>query len=347
MEDFLKRGQDMKKSDASLISRLMALMLFAVLCLGMPGAAIAQGTEAGVGPVIERIDPYVVKADVRAYLSEDEIDLYRKLVDAVFAREKRVTLSKDYDANLRVFGALKGNPYFFFVKKLEFTGDHSAVTLSYAYTEEEQREMRAFMDEEYLRLLREIVRPEMNELEKTLSVYRYFARRIEYDYEWLEGLNLSDERFLYPEIEIYQALKTNRGVCHSYTYLCEFALQQLGVECLRFSGQMADRDEGHMWLVVRIDGAYYHCDPTWDRGDGQVGLNYLGMTDQERRDSGVVNFETCYDQAYGEIRCDSDAFSVFRGVQDFSFPEDGTPHRIVLTYADHTAQYDTESMKIA
>ena len=47
MEGFLKRGQNMKKSDASLISRLMALMLFALLCLGMPGAAIAQGTEAG------------------------------------------------------------------------------------------------------------------------------------------------------------------------------------------------------------------------------------------------------------------------------------------------------------
>jgi hypothetical protein len=338
----------MKKRAAGLALRLAAILLLALLAPGMSGAALGAGAAQGAGeaPVIERIDPYVVKADARAYLSESEIALYGKLVDAVFARKARVTLSKDYDANLRVVGALKGNPYNFFVKTLKFTGDHTAVKLRYAYTARRQREMRAFMEEQYLRLLSEIIRPGMNELEKTLAVYGYFARRIEYDYDWLEALDLSNERFLYPEIEIYQALKTNRGVCHTYTYLCEFALQQLGVECLRFTGRMADRDEWHMWLVVRIDGSYYHCDPTWDRGGDCAGLNYFGMTDQERRDSGVVNFETCYDLAYEEIRCDSDAFAAFRGVLDFSFPEGGAPHRITLTYADHTAQYDMQSKKI-
>ena len=64
--------------------------------------------------------------------------------------------------------------------------------------------------------------------------------------------NLTENNTVQPTS--YEALKTNKGVCHTYTYLCEFTLQQLRIECLRFSGDMTDKkDEGHMWLVVRID----------------------------------------------------------------------------------------------
>ncbi len=132
------------------------------------------------------------------------------------------------------FGALQSDPYYFFVEKLTFTADHSGVKLSYAYSDERQQEMRDFMDGQYIRLLNQIIEPDMNELDKVLAVYRYFALRIQYDEQWAQALQLSDDKFLFPEIEIYQALSTNRGVCHSYAYLCEFALQQLGVECLRF-----------------------------------------------------------------------------------------------------------------
>ncbi len=87
---------------------------------------------------------------------------------------------------------------------------------------------------------------------------------------------------------------------------------------------MTDRDEGHMWLVARIDGVYYHLDPTWDSHEGRVGLEYFGMTDQQRRDSGLTDFELWYDGAYGEILCDQDTFGAFRGVMDFRFAPEPT-----------------------
>lgn len=314
--------------------------LAAVLWVLCPLAGFA--VEA---PIITAIDPYVVKADVRSYLTDVSMAGYRKLIDGVFAREKRVELSKDFDANLQSLGALQGSPYFFFVDKFEFTNKNTAMKLTYKYPAEEQSRMRAFIDGEYLALLNEIIRPGMNELEKVLAVYRYFGLRIQYNYDWLEAFRVSDDKFQYPGIEMYEALSTNRGVCHSYTYLCEFALQQLGIECLRFTGEMRDIDEGHMWLVVRIDGEYHHCDLTWDSHGGFVGLEYFGMTDRERRDSGVVNFEICYDLSYGEVKCDSEAFRDFRGVVGFDFAE-GVPHRLILHYGGEDGEYDTLDRRV-
>jgi len=293
-------------------------------------------------PVLSELNFYVVKADVQLFLSDEAFEGYKKLVDAVLARQTHVKLSKDFDCNLTSFAALQGNPLYFFVKKLTFTDKNTAVKLTYNFSQAEQDQMLEFIQSEYLSLINEIIEPGMNELDKALAVYRYFAARIDYDYEWLDTFYAADDKFLFPDIEIYRALSTNKGVCHSYTYLCEFAYQQIGIECLRFSGQMAGTDEGHMWLVLRINGEYYHCDPTWDSHGVNVALRHFGMTDDERRDTGVENFELSYDMAYGQVNCTSSAFSDLRGVEDFYFT--GEPHRIYVHIDSTIGQYDTESM---
>lgn len=302
-------------------------------------------------PVVTQLNYYVTAADRLAYLSDAELANFEKLVDAVLMQEEHVTLSNDYDSNLRVFGALQANPFYFFVSDLSFTDDHSGVILEYGYTPQDQQAMLNYITEEYIRILGEIIHPDMNELDQVLAVYHYFAARISYNYDWLEALDASDEKFLFPDIAIYEALTTDRGVCHSYAYLCEFALQQLGIECLPVNGEMsATPDVGHMWLVVRIDGEYYHLDPTWDSiGDGAVSLTYFGMSDQERYDSGVENWSLSYDAAYGEVYCSDESFLPLRAVQNFSFPQpwDGS-HRILLELISGSeAEYNTQTKQLS
>lgn len=273
------------------------------------------------------IDPYVIKADVKSYLSEQEIALFQTVIDAIFAQKDTVTLTDDYDSNLRILSAVQYSPYYFFVKDTAFTEGHRTIALTYAYDAAEQENMRSFMDSEMLSILNRIIcYPDMNELEKTLAVYQYFSEHITYDYTWLENYHLSEEKFMYPDIEIYQALSTGKGVCHSYAYLCEFALQQLGVECLRISGTMTDDpEEGHMWIVVKINGDFYHCDPTWEStSDNPGGLRYFGMTDTEREETGVTIHSTDIDGAYGEVVCSNPCFSSLRDVSDFSLEPDHT-----------------------
>ena len=100
-----------------------------------------------------------------------------------------------------------------------------------------------------------------------------------------------------------------------------------------------------MWLVIRLEGKYYHIDPTWDDNGNAEGLNYFGMTDAERTASGVEGYDVSYDGAYGEIACDDDAFAAFRGVIGFSFVA-GEAHRILLDYGDRTAVFNTAKMEI-
>ncbi|MDO4554868.1 MAG: transglutaminase-like domain-containing protein [Lachnospiraceae bacterium] len=292
---------------------------------------------------LSEINPYVIKADVKAYLSEEEITLFQSFLDGIFSQKETIELSDDYDANLRVQTAIQYSPYWFFVESDTFTDDHSALNLTYTYDRAKQKEMRTFMDNEMLNIINSvIVYPGMNELEKTLAVYGYFAEHIAYDYEWLDGLNMTDDKFLYPDIEIYQALSTGKGVCHSYAYLCEFALQQLGVECLRVSGHMTDDPEsGHMWLLVKIDGEYYHCDPTWDSNEIYgCGLQYFGMTDEQRVASGVEIDYTSIDGAYGSIVCDDNRFAPFRNVCSFELQPE---HQISLyTETSGSSSFKTE-----
>lgn len=291
-------------------------------------------------PAIAEINHYVVKADVRACMDEEMLSCYRKAVDAVFERKEKVRLTDSWDNNLIIMTALQNSPYAFALDDFALTDDHKSMYVKYGYSAAEQEEMYAFIDNEYLSILNEIIRKDMGELEKVLAVYHYFAGRISYNYDWLEGFDLSDEKYLYPDIEIYEALKTNRGVCHSYSYLCEFALQQLGVECLRVTGTMTDSEDGHMWLIVRIDGKYYHCDPTWDSDGEQVSLRYFGMTDDECRARGVEGFENSYDQMYGEITCDDSRFSKWRDVYDYHLNGD---HTITL-YRDE-GETETEILR--
>ena len=67
--------------------------------------------------------------------------------------------------------------------------------------------MQSFIEDTFIKIINDNIYTEMNELEKVLAIYKYFSGNIKYNYDWLYGLNMSDNKFLYPDIEIYEALK--------------------------------------------------------------------------------------------------------------------------------------------
>lgn len=286
-------------------------------------AAPTQSTaEPEKEPVLTEINHCTMRTDAGYFLTEQDRAYTKVLTQAVLNRQEYVSLSSDYDANLRVLMAATDNPYWFFVDEENFSKDHTGLFLTYRYTPAEQAQMQKFMDEEYLTALNSIITPEMNDVDKALAVHHYFGKRIEYDYSWLDAFNMSDEKYLFPDIVIYEALKTGKGVCHTYTYLCEFALRQLGVECLRFTDELnGNEDEGHMWLLVKLEGEYYHMDTTWDSDpySDKVGLAHFGMTDDERRGEGFdLNLYT-FDSSYNGLSCSDPGFQNLRDVLDFEY----------------------------
>lgn len=291
-------------------------------------------------PIITQINHYVLTPADLCYLTDAKMEAYKNAMDAIFAHESEVQLTDSYDDNLCVLGYLQESPYTFILSSYQITADHKGMTFEYAYSAEECEQMLNSIDQEYLTLINETITADMTDLEKVLAIYKYFAQRISYDYDWVEALNMSDDKYLFPDIVIYQALQSNKGVCHTYTYLCQFAFQQLDIECERASAGMQDSDSSHMWPVIWLDGVAFHIDPTWDDTYTGVSLRYFGLTDEENVDRGLAYDWPCNIDSALEIACTDTRFASWRDIIDYNLignhqmeviREDGTIEIIDLT----------------
>ena len=276
------------------------------------------------------INRYVIGPVEAAYFPEGEeaFKAFKNIIDGIFAHKTHVNLTDSWDDNLSIWGAAVGSPYYFVVDQADISKDHKGLDITYKYDEKETAEMLQFIDDSYTEILRECITEDMSDLEKVLSIYHYFAQNISYDYDWYNELMAADfeTRFNTPDIAVYDALKTGYGVCHSYTFLCQFAFQQLGIECLRVHADTINEDSAHMWPVVVIDGIHYNIDPTWDsNGGGIVGLKYFGMNDYDATiGRGLSDYHFLLDQAYGDFVCEDTRFYSLHDVTNYYMNYDGT-----------------------
>lgn len=278
-------------------------------------------------PLFTEIRHDLITPTERLYIGEKISAIYSDLVrQLLFDRPALLQMTDSYDENLTFWTVFHQSPYAFLIKDFTYTSDHTGCYIEYAYSGEEQADIIAFIDGEYLTILNECVRPGMTDTEKVLSLYHYFGNRVRYNYEWYEAMISSENDWATPDIEVYEALKTNLGVCHSYSYLMQFALQQLDIDCWRITGAMADDSGFHMWIIAALEGEYYQFDVTWDSaaGDGTVGLHYFGMTDEERIMSGInADYRIGIDVALNGLPCTSDRFYWLRDVADYRVLGDG------------------------
>lgn len=83
---------------------------------------------------------------------------------------------------------------------------------------------------------------------------------------------------LYRFIEFYRFSKTEKysvvglikygkAVCSGYSLLAQYIFQSKGISVINVEGRpYNEKDEtiGHRWLMINIDGDYYHYDVTWN-----------------------------------------------------------------------------------
>lgn len=74
----------------------------------------------------------------------------------------------------------------------------------------------------------------------------------------------------------YGPLVEHRGICGGLAWAYKRLMDEAGIECSCVSGFLKeDTSTGHAWDLVKLDGQYYHVDPTWgikDRGVHVDGL---------------------------------------------------------------------------
>ncbi len=147
--------------------------------------------------------------------------------------------------------ATKNSPYLFYVdRRLSYTyrtgGCVIAVKPKYNMIQDEARLAADYCKSEVKRIA-ELARYGESELERALVAHDLICRRFKYDVT-LESNNM------------YSFLKEKKGTCQGYAFTYMAVLRELGIEC-----EYAASDSiVHIWLMVRIDGEWYHSDVTWD-----------------------------------------------------------------------------------
>lgn len=106
----------------------------------------------------------------------------------------------------------------------------------------------------------------MTDYEKELVIHDRLVSQVDYD---LNAPNPYDA---------YGALVNGRAVCEGYAEAFQYLLHRAGIQSFLVIG--SSRGVGHEWNAVRIDGQYYHVDPTWnDQGD-EIYHAYFNMSEK-------------------------------------------------------------------
>ena len=117
----------------------------------------------------------------------------------------------------------------------------------------------------------DLVDNRMSSIEKVLLAHEYIINHTEYK---------NDNAYCH-----YPAgpLGEGYGVCDGYALAMALLLNQVGIE----TNEVRSSSMNHVWLYVKLDGMWYHIDPTWDdtqKGNKEQYIHrFLIRNDQEFR----------------------------------------------------------------
>nr|MDD6335874.1 transglutaminase-like domain-containing protein [bacterium] len=210
------------------------------------------------------VDFTKLDACAKAYLGEEGVWDYQNMVNAILKREGSYTLkNSSEDINGFIMDSIFRSQCLLRALVPQTSVSDNGKTLYFTYRYDQAMHVQEIMafEQSFQAIIADIIKPGYNELDSALEIYRYFATRFSYDYSFDPSLGI--------DIEVYDALKDDLAVCHTFANACRFALQQLGIESAEGRGISTLDESFHAWLQVKLDGQWYHLDPTFENGDTQ------------------------------------------------------------------------------
>jgi len=146
------------------------------------------------------------------------------------------------------------------------------VNPNYFFTGEELEKQKQKVDASAAKLL-EGITASMSEYEREVIIHDRFVNAVTYVF------NDYDQT-------AYGSLGNGEAICAGYARGLQYLLYKAGIVSTYTTGETKD-DSGnviyHAWLLVRIDGEYYFCDPTWADQDSINAIfhEYMNITTEE------------------------------------------------------------------
>lgn len=120
----------------------------------------------------------------------------------------------------------------------------------------------------------------------------------------------------------YGPLVENRGICGGLAWAFKTLMDAANIECICVSGFIKeDLKTGHMWDMVKIDGQFYHVDPSWGIKESGVFVYALMRPDSMIEDTHLWRHED-YPAARG-MRFDYDYVEDYLAENGAEFLDDG------------------------
>lgn len=129
-----------------------------------------------------------------------------------------------------------------------------------------------------------VVNDHMNDTEKALALYDYLIALTDYpDAEMIdeEGIEVYSE----DSCSACAVFRDHLSVCVANATAYCYLLSDCGIPCIRVdSAEMQ-----HSWVMLKVDGAWYHADPTWDNARFENGTTSKGDPNDDSWDIGAAS----------------------------------------------------------
>ncbi len=145
--------------------------------------------------------------------------------------------------------------------------DGSYICMYSAYNYSQITDMLLRLERSIIAVLKEIP-SNRSEYERELLIHDILVRNISYD---TSAAAMADS--FTDAATVYGALVGGRAICTGYAQAFKLLCGRLGLSCITVKGM--SKGEAHMWNIVRLDGAWYHIDVTWDDPVPALGVSAL------------------------------------------------------------------------
>lgn len=266
---------------------------------------VADEAVESAPEVLFTFDPKAVSGYWKEIFGDTMVQTWYNLVDAVLAGEDTFECPDQFTLDW-VLGQFPEKCFPVLVDLIAIVGEceDGQAHIYYLTSREEFDEKLNEFEKQVENILNTAMKADYSDLEKALSLYRYFYETYEYDYETYEKKLIEAQE----QVRCYRLFKEGTGICQELSTAYSFLLTQAGVDAtIMMSGD-------HAWSYVRINGKNYHIDPTFVLDDDGY-LGYFMMTDEQRLntydDSERRVLASTYTQEFGgpEYTADDDSFS--------------------------------------
>lgn len=159
------------------------------------------------------------------------------------------------------------NPYFLGFKSIDLQEDSDGkiyVVPEYKYSKEEATKMQREIYNEAIKVLSEIIKPNMTDEEKLNAIWLYLEENTEYNYEALEIAEKNNYTNIPSDYDYvfntYGILVKKLGVCQSYAYTLSLLANMCDIDCIMLTGYSTNVP--HAWNAVILGNKYYWMDAT-------------------------------------------------------------------------------------